>query len=328
MTKAGLLSFALVLACVSCASGCHATTVAQREREQERRRRATVEAGAAAASATPAQIATLEDRRINESSSIVASRRNPGLFWTHNDSGDGPFVYAFDRAGHNRGTWRVEGATARDWEDIAVGPGPEPRRPYIYAGDIGDNEEKREFVVVYRFPESEVTDADAGSTQQSPRTTATAEALRLKYPDGAHNAEALLVHPTTGDLYVVTKLADSAGVYKLAAPFDTSKVNTLARVATLHGPGFFGTLVTGGDISPDGRRVALCDYASGYELTLPQDSKSFDDIWRQKPTVVPLGARRQGESVCYRLDGAALLATSEGTPTPLIEVVLPSGRQE
>src|ERR687890_1007828 len=159
MTKARLLTFALALACA--ASGCHATTVAQREREAGRRRRATVEAGGAAASATPAQIATLEDRSIDESSGIVASRRNPGLFWTHNDSGDGPLVYAFDRAGRSRGAWRVEGAQARDWEDIAAGRGPEPGRAYLYAGDIGDNEERREFVTVYRFPEPEVTDADA-----------------------------------------------------------------------------------------------------------------------------------------------------------------------
>jgi hypothetical protein len=328
MNTARFLTFALAAACVSAAFACHSTTGALRESEQERRRRTTVEAGAPVAAATPAQIATLEDRRITESSGVVASRRNPGLFWTHNDSGDGPFVYAFDRAGRSHGTWRVEGAKAFDWEDIAAGPGPEAGRSYLYAGDIGDNDEKRELIIVYRFAEPEVTDADAASTHESPRVTAPAEALRLKYPDGAHNAEALLVHPTTGDLYVVTKGGDAAGVYKLAAPFDASAVNTLARVATLHGPGFFGTLVTGADISPDGRRVALCDYASGYELTLPEGSKDFDDIWRQQPTLVPLGARRQGESVCYRIDGNALLATSEGTPTPLIEVVLSKERQK
>jgi hypothetical protein len=327
MNTARFLTFALAVACVS-AFACHSTTGALRESDQERRRRATVEAGAPVAAASPAQIATLEDRRINESSGVVASRRNPGLFWTHNDSGDGPFVYAFDRTGRSRGTFRVEGAKAYDWEDIAAGPGPEHDRAYLYAGDIGDNDEKRELIIVYRFAEPEVTDADAASTHESPRVTAPAETLRLKYPDGAHDAEALLVNPLTGDLYVLTKGADAAGVYKLAAPFDASAVNTLARVATLHGPGFFGTLVTGADISPDSRRVALCDYASGYELTLPEGSKNFDDIWRQRPTLVPLGARRQGESICYRLDGAALLATSEGTPTPLIEVVLPKERQK
>jgi hypothetical protein len=273
------------------------------------------------AAAEPVQLATLEDRSIKESSGLVASRRSPGILWTHNDSGDGPFVYAFDRAGRSRGTWRVEGAQAVDWEDMAAGPGPVQGQSYLYAGDIGDNGRAREFVVVYRFPEPDLTAAQPAGKEA--RATQPAEALRLKYPDGAHNAEALAVHPVNGDIYVVTKANASAGVYKLAAPFDPKAVNTMTKVATLHGPDFFGTLVTGADISPDGRRVALCDYAQGYELTLPAGGAGFDEVWRQTPTAVSLGARIQGESVAYRLDGAALLATSERTPTPLFEVVLP-----
>lgn len=278
------------------------------------------------AAAAPVQLATLEDRRVKESSGLVASRRTPGLFWTHNDSGDGPFVYAFDRAGHSRGTFRVEGASALDWEDIAAGPGPAQGQSYLYAADIGDNGREREFIVVYRFPEPELNagqDAPADA-----RPTQPAEAIRLKYPDGAHNAEALAVHPATGDLYVVTKANASAGVYKLAAPFDPKVVNTLTKVATLHGPDFFGTLITGADISPDGRRVALCDYAQGYELTLPAGAAVFDEVWRQTPIALSLGPRLQGESVAYRLDGAALLATSEMTPTPLFEVVLPKSSRQ
>jgi hypothetical protein len=277
-------------------------------------------------SATPITLATLTERAVTESSGIVASRRNPDLFWTHNDSGDDPFVYAFDRRGRSRGTFRVAGAQARDWEDIAWGPGPVPGESYLYAGDIGDNDREREFVVVYRFREPQAVPSLADAGDARPRDTEPAEAIRLKYPDGAHNAEALLVHPRTGDLYIVTKTAVSAGVYKLAAPYNAGEVQTLTRVASLRGPDFFGALVTGGDISPDGTRVALCDYAQGYELTLPPDAKSFDDVWTRKPSAVPLGLRLQGESVCYRLDGAALLATSEKRPTPLIEVVLPRPR--
>jgi hypothetical protein len=273
------------------------------------------------APAEPAQLATLEDRRVSESSGLAASRRSPGVLWTHNDSGDSPFVYAFDRQGRSRGTWRVEGAQAVDWEDMAAGPGPSQGQSYLYVGDIGDNRRKRESVVVYRFPEPELP--AAGDAGKEARATQPAEAIRLKYPDGAHNAEALLVHPATGDIYVVTKANAEAGVYKLAAPFDPKAVGTMSKVATLRGPDFFGTLVTGGDISPDGRRVALCDYAQGYELTPPAGAKDFEEVWRQTPVALSLGARMQGESVAYRLDGAALLATSEKTPTPLFEVVLP-----
>ena len=320
---------------VACASACHSSGPGDRQMAQSKLRAdpAALAAQTAGAmpvvEAQPVVIATLAERAVRESSGVVASRRDASLFWTHNDSGDGPFVYAFDRAGRARGAFRVAGAEARDWEDIAAGPGPERGESYLYAGDIGDNERKREHVVVYRFPEPEVGPhhpADGAGTQ--PRATAQAEAIRLKYPDGAHNAEALLVHPQTGDLYILTKGADRAGVYKLPAPYAAGGVRTLALVATLRGPDFFGALVTGGDISPDGTRVALCDYAQGYELSLPPGAKGFDEVWAQKPSAVSLGLRLQGEAVCYRLDGAALIATSERAPSPVIEVILPAGSKK
>jgi len=321
-----VLNIALLVACA--AAACHPSPAERQLALVERQRAGATpasegrQAGApTAVSAAPVQLATLEEKAVRESSGLVASRRDPGLFWTHNDSGDGPFVYAFDRAGRSRGTFHVEGARARDWEDIAAGPGPARGQTYLYVGDIGDNEREREYVVVYRFPEPEAAAAAAGAVG----ATAPAEAIRVKYPDGAHNAEALLVHPQTGDLYVVTKTPDGAGVYKLAAPFSAGAPNTFERVATLRGPDFFGTLVTGGDISPDGHRVALCDYAQGYELTLPEGARGFDDVWLQAPAAVSLGLRIQGEAVCYSLDGAALLATSERRPIPLIEVKLPRG---
>ena len=319
MKPRGLLARAALV--VACAAACQPSPVAQRGRGAS----PAATGGARAASpATAALLARLESREVTESSGIVASRRNPGLFWTHNDSGDGPFVYAFDRAGRARGVWRVEGAGAEDWEDIACGPGPERGRPYLYAGDIGDNSARRAQIVVYRFPEPAVADSDAATTRATARATERAEAVRLKYPDGPHDAEALLVHPVNGDIYVVTKSVGGAGVYRLSAAEATAGVNTLTLVATLRGPDFFGTSVTGGDISPDGRRVALCDYAQGYELRLPDSARDFDEVWRQTPTVVRLGARRQGEAVCYSLDGAALLATSEGAHPPLYEVT-PAG---
>jgi hypothetical protein len=320
--------FARVALAVALAAVCNSSMVAQRGRVRSSGGASSADAGGAQATAhAPVLLARLESREIKGSSGIVASRRNPGLFWTHNDSGDGPFVYAFDRGGRARGVWRVPGADARDWEDIAIGPGPVRGRPYVYAGDIGDNYEIREQVAVYRFPEPKVEDADAATTRANPRATEPAEAIRLKYPDGPHDAETILVHPVSGDIYVVTKAVGSAGVYKLSAASSVAGVNTLALVATLRGPDLFGTFVTGGDISPDGRRVALCDYAQGYELRLPDSApQNFDEVWRQTPAVVPLGARRQGESVCYRLDGAALLATSEGEHPPLYEVTLAGAR--
>jgi len=275
----------------------------------------------------PVHLVNLENQSIKESSGIAASRRNAGIFWTHNDSGDGPFVYAFDRRGKHRGVWRVTGAKAIDWEDMAIGPGPRRGRSYLYLGDIGDNSKKRDQITVYRVAEPQVAPKDSSSTVQNPRKTEAADVIHLKYPDGKYDAEALLIHPFTGDLYVGAKVMGSpARVYKLRAPAPKSGVSTLSYVGELRFPNQFLGFITGGDISPDGRRVVISDYLGACELILPgKRGIAFDEIWKQSPLPVDIGGfpgvRRQGEAICYRADGLALLATSEGLPCPLIEVV-------
>jgi hypothetical protein len=271
---------------------------------------------------SPTTITTIKEKSITESSGLTASRSTPGAYWTHNDSGDGPFIYAFDTRGDSLGIFRVTGAQARDWEDMASGPGPDARKSYLYLGDIGDNNEARDEVVVYRVPEPKLTAATRKLTKARPGSTEPAEAIRLKYPDGKHDAEALLVHPTTGNIYIVNKVPiANPVVYEAAAPFTAGKLVTMKRLGEIRVPSIFGGVVTGGSISPDGRRVALCDYFQGYEIVLPAGSRDFNDIWKQKMIGFDLGKRKQGESITYRLDGKAFLATSEGKQSPLIQVL-------
>jgi len=270
----------------------------------------------------PTTITTIKEKSITESSGLAASRSTPGAYWTHNDSGDGPFIYAFDTRGDSLGIFRVTGAHARDWEDMAAGPGPEANKSYLYLGDIGDNNEARDEVVVYRVPEPALTAATRKLTKVRPGSTEPAEAIRLKYPDGKHDAEALLVHPTTGNIYIVNKVPiANPVVYEATAPFTAGKLVTLRRIGEIRVPSIFGGVVTGGSISPDGRRVALCDYFQGYEIVLPAGSRDFNDIWKQKMIGFDLGKRKQGESITYRLDGKAFLSTSEGKQSPLIQVL-------
>ena len=272
---------------------------------------------------TPTKIATLKNPAINESSGLAASRLNPNIYWTHNDSGDGPFVYAFDSRGESRGVFRVAGAQARDWEDMGIGPGPQRGRYYLYLGDIGDNRGERTEIAVYRVLEPQLTVADKTSSRNNPRTTDAAEAIRLRYPDGKFDSETLLVHPTTGNLYVITKvLLRNATVYEAEAPFVAGQVITMKRIGEIKVPSLLGGTLTGGSISPDGRRVAFCDYLQGYEVVLPKASNNFNDIWKQTVTAFSLGERQQGESITYSADGKALLATSEGKGAPLIQVEL------
>src|SRR5512134_250324 len=71
-----------------------------------------------------------------EASGVAASRRTPGVLWSHNDSGE-PGLVAVATDGTTRGRVYVAGASAGDWEDIEVGPCPQGS--CVYIGDIGDN---------------------------------------------------------------------------------------------------------------------------------------------------------------------------------------------
>jgi hypothetical protein len=273
----------------------------------------------------PVHLVNLENRSIKESSGIAASRLNSNIFWTHNDSDAGSLIYAFDRKGKHRGVWRVAGAKAFDWEDMAIGPGPRRGQSYLYIGDIGDNLKKRREIIVYRVAEPRITSKDSSSTVRAPRVTEAADVIRLKYPDGKYDAEALLIHPLTGDLYIITKVRSAAArIYKLKAAALKPGAATLSYIGNFRFPNLFEGFITGGDISPDGRRVIICDYLGACELTLPdRRGVDFDEIWKQSPQPVNIGGfpgiRRQGEAICYRADGSAILATSEGLPCPLIE---------
>ena len=269
---------------------------------------------------TPTQLAVLKDSSVSESSGLAASRSVPGLYWTHNDSGDGPFIYAFDTRGVGKGVWRVAGASASDWEDIAAGPGPVSGKNYLYIGDIGDNQAKRTEITVYRVPEPVLSTENVVKGKNF--LTEPADAIRLSYPDGAHDAETLLVHPVTGNVYIVTKIPFAQpGVYEAVAPLKPGSTIALARIGTLEVPSLLGGIITGGAISPDGKRVAFCDYLQGYEAVLANTKSSFDEIWKRPLITISLGSRKQGEAITYRLDGRALLATSEGSPMPLLQVV-------
>jgi hypothetical protein len=315
-------AFKVLIVCfiVSLTAACHESST-----RASRNERLVESSEISKAYGSPKYLGELEDKSVDESSGIVASRRNRDLFWTHNDSGDGPFIYAFDRAGEKRGTWRLTGAKALDWEDIAAGPGPQKGQSYLYVGDIGDNGRERREIVVYRVAEPVVALDDVATNRLEPQQTEPVDTIRLRYPDKRYDAEALAVHPATGDLYVITKTRNTtaaASVYKLAAPFSTSAVNTLEKVGEVSVPSLLPGMITGGDISPDGTRLILCDYFNAYELSLPENSGgNFDDIWKQSPAIVRLGERQQGEAICYRSDGRAILATSEGSHPTLIEVV-------
>jgi len=188
--------------------------------------------------------------QVLEASGLALSRRQPGVLWTHNDSGDTARVFALDSTGQVVGEVQIAGANAHDWEDMAVGPGPDGGDA-LYMGDIGDNGSSRDDIHVWVVPEPEAIDG-----------TASATGIRLHYPDQAHDAEALLVDPLSGDLYIITKIIDGHSlVFRAAAPLGAEM--TLEQVADLALAGRDGIsvpLATAADVSPDGSCVYLRTY--------------------------------------------------------------------
>ena len=264
---------------------------------------------------------TIADGEITESSGIAASKCQPNVYWTHNDSGDDAFIFAFDKTGAKLGTWKVTNAENVDWEDIALHK-DSAGKCFIYIGEIGDNESKRDERVIYRVAEPKAGLENASATKQQPLTSEPAETIRFTYPDRKHNAETLLVHPDSGDIYVVTKtVSGPATVFRIKPVFGKETSITAEKVSNLSVPSIPNGFLTGGDISPDGKRVVICDYSGAYEFTLPMDSKNFDDIWSQTPVIIDVGKRKTGEAVTYSPDGNSIILTSEGRNSPILEVL-------
>jgi len=265
------------------------------------------------------KLATLANKMIAESSGLAASRARDGVFWTHNDSGDKPRIYAFDRKGRHLGTFDIRGAKARDWEDIAAFEAS--NRGFLLIGDIGDNNRKRRTCTLYVVaePSIDLKRRAGGSANVSMK-------IDFSYEDGPRDCEALAVDFPNRKIYLVSKhLLPISKVYVL--PLVASRPGrklTAKAVATL---GI--SAVTGMDISRDGRRAVICNYTEAFEYAR-RPGKTWADAFARPPRRIALPGRRQGESICYGPDDRTLYLTSEKLPTPLLEVppARPAGKTE
>ncbi len=255
----------------------------------------------------------VDNEDLEEASDIAASAKNPGVFWSHNDSGGKARIFAFAKDGRDLGTYHIEGAELEDWEDMAIGPGPVAGTRYLYIGDIGANNKVRQQVTVYRIEEPDVT------LEQKPKKRKLERFKRFNFvfPDQkSRDCESLMVDPRTGDVYLVTKPRHGAPVvYRSKAPLDAKRTATLEEVSTLtaiSGLGSTsGTLVTSGDISADGSMILLRTYERAY-LWQRQQGETVDAAFSHPPCQVPLEKEAQGESIAFAPDGKGYYSVSEG----------------
>jgi hypothetical protein len=259
---------------------------------------------AEAQSVTVIDTALLAAPRLIESSGVTASAR-AGVFWSHNDSGDGPFLYAADSVGHDLGRVRVRGASAVDWEDIEAGPCFVVPGRCLYIGDIGDNRARRTHVTLYRIPEPAVP-AGASDTLG---TVDVLDSLIIRYPGGPRDAEAVIVTPD-GWLLLVSKPRDGRprqfwARVDVSGPLTLSDGGPLPITVNLAR----GRLVTGGAATPDGRWVVLRTYVSLHfferEGTLLRPATRPDGI------PIPV-VEAQGEGITFEGPDRLVLTSEQG----------------
>jgi hypothetical protein len=242
----------------------------------------------------PASMAALP-----EASGVTASARVPHRFWTHNDSGEA-VLFRIDDRGAVTGRVAIDGATVTDWE--AVSTGPCPAGSCLYVADIGDNDATRDHVTLYRLPEPGDDDANATAV----------ESFDARYPDGAHDAETLLVS-RDGGVYIVTKGSTGpVALYKF--PPQLRAGGGVARLEQVGQPKTTGKVpkdeqITDGAVSSDGARIVLRTHDTLFFFRT-QQLLAGDWTVAQTSDLTPLG-EAQGEGVAFG-SGNAIYVIGEG----------------
>jgi hypothetical protein len=243
----------------------------------------------------------IEDNRLNEISGMDNSQINKDVFWLHNDSGDSAQIFAIDKKGKHLGKFMLKNIENRDWEDIAVGPGPINDQSYIYIGDIGDNEAIYDVKYIYRIKEPRIN-FDKIPFDSSIQDV---ETITYKYPDGPRDAETLMIDPLTKNLIIVSKREESVHVYVLLFPQNTDSIIIPQQIASLP-----ITQVTGGDISNSGKKIILKNYEIIY-YWIREQRQSLQDAFSQLPDHLPYIVEPQGEAICWSNDEKGYFTTSE-----------------
>lgn len=247
---------------------------------------------------------TLDNPDLHEVSGIAASARYPDMFWVHNDSGeDFGRIFLIDDLGRHRATVNLLGVDNRDWEDIAVGPGPEPNRGYIYIGDIGDNKERYEYHFIHRLPEPEIVFSETEAATVTVESGV--DTLRYRYADGRPDAEALMIDPWTSELYVLSKDKSHADLYSMRYP-----ANLETEVVADHLARLPYSEIVAADISVNGNGIILKNYKTVFAWER-NDAESVEDTLLEEPVFPPYDPEPQGEAITFARDGKGFYTLSE-----------------
>jgi len=237
---------------------------------------------------------------IDEASGLAASITMPGYLWTVQDSGQPNSVYLISRDGKSIKEYNVPGSQNHDWEEVAVGPGPDNGASYIYIADIGNNNQPVTSTnTIYRIPEIGGTD---GSFSQN-----ALQKITFSYPDGPRDAEALVVDPVTKDIFVLSKEMQGTNVYRLAFPQSTSDVSVAEKIGTVPGV----TLATAASVSKDGSEIAVRTYLGVYYWKRSNGESVGQTLVKSATKTLTVALEPQGEAICFESEGKGFYTLSE-----------------
>ena len=263
----------------------------------------------------PVALGALDTGVVAEASGLAVSRLTPGVVWTHNDSGDGPVLYALGAAGTLRATATVRGVAAVDWEDLAAARCPGGAGACLWVADVGDNLRRRSDSAVLVVREPRLAE---------PATPGAPEVLELdlawrfpvSWPEKRRDSEALLVAPEGDRFWLIAKADEAtAGVYGHPGPLTSAASAVLEHVVDLPSPGLTipkGRMVTGADLHPTGSRLLVRTYTGVFEYRL-DGPLHLSELATLEPVVVVWGplTEPQGEAVSYDAAGTGVLTLSE-----------------
>ncbi|HEX6225362.1 MAG TPA: hypothetical protein VFZ52_13180 [Chryseolinea sp.] len=242
-------------------------------------------------------LAELQNKKLKEISGVASSVRNEGMLWAHNDSGNDPEIYLLNEKLETVLTCHLNGIENRDWEDIAVGPGPDPGKTYVYVADIGDNDAAYPYKYIYRFEEPEASGV-------SETDIASIDRVVFRLPKGIKDTESLMIDHKTRNLYVISKRENPVYLYELRFPYSTTDTLTAAEVTSLP----FSQIVSA-DYSKRGD-VLMKNYESIFywENTLNED---LITLLKRQPVQIAYQEEPQGEAIAWAVDGSGFYTLSE-----------------
>lgn len=245
-----------------------------------------------------ASAGAIETTKLREASGLVESIGNPGMLWTHNDSGNDAELFLIDKTGTLKSTVRFPTLKNRDWEEVAVSTSE--GKNYVYIGEIGDNNARYGHKYLYRIEEPVLS----GTVSDTSITRV--ETITFKLSDGARDTEAFFIDPLTSTCYLFSKREHRIRLYKLNLTTPQQTEAVAERVADE----LPFTLIVAADISADGTEILIKNYDNIYYWKRKPE-EPVEDVLKRSPVVLPYIPEPQGEAIAFDRSGNGFYTLSE-----------------